>query len=473
MAEDKAEVAPSVGEYLTKQEAGNISMGETGVPGLEQNAGIIREEFLTELRGSSGIDVYTEMKDNDPVIGAYLFALEMLIKQADWHIKPPEGADEEEQRVVFLETVFEDMARPWDDYISEILTMLPYGWALLEKVYKQRDEENSHFPDGKIGVDKLSIRSQTTLQRWRFDDTGQLEGFVQISPRTGERFEIPRDKFLLFRPQAHKNNPEGRSILRNAYRPWLFKKRIEEIEGIGIERDLAGLPVGYIPPQYLSQDATDAQTRTKEAFQDMLQNMRNDQQAYALIPSVFEGNNRLFDVELMNSGGKRNFDTTKIIDRYDRRIAMTVLADFLLVGHENVGSFALASSKTKFFTMAVAGFLDSIKEPINRELIPELLLANGFQLENPPKLDYGDVEDLDLAQLGAYIRNLVDAGVLQAGDSLEDFARERINAPTREEESNVREDAGAGDSGGQQNDGREGPDAQANNGGSEGNTDAE
>ena len=64
------------------------------------------------------------------------------------------------------------------------------------------------------------------------------------------------EKCLLFRTQTHKNNPEGRSILRNAYRSWYFKKRIEEIEGVGIERDLAGIPIAYVDPAIMSAGAT-------------------------------------------------------------------------------------------------------------------------------------------------------------------------------------------------------------------------
>jgi hypothetical protein len=36
-------------------------------------------------------------------------------------------------------------------------------------------------------------------------------------------------------------------MLRTAYRPWFMKKRLEEFESIGIERDLAGLPIMWLP----------------------------------------------------------------------------------------------------------------------------------------------------------------------------------------------------------------------------------
>ncbi|WP_155274431.1 hypothetical protein [Piscirickettsia salmonis] len=45
----------------------------------------------------------------------------------------------------------------------------------------------------------------------------------------------------MFRTTSRKGNPEGRSILRNAYQPWYYKKNLESIESIGIERNLVGL----------------------------------------------------------------------------------------------------------------------------------------------------------------------------------------------------------------------------------------
>ena len=71
---------------------------------------------------------------------------------------------------------------------------------------------------------------------------------MQLAPPSYKQVVIPMEKCLLFRTQTHKNNPEGRSILRNAYRSWYFKKRIEEIEGVGIERDLAGNSISLCRP---------------------------------------------------------------------------------------------------------------------------------------------------------------------------------------------------------------------------------
>ena len=145
------------------------------------------------------------------------------------------------------------MQDTWTDTISEILSFLTYGWSFHEIVYKRRmgntknPTTKSKYTDGLIGWKKLPIRAQETLYRWEYDNEDNLLGMTQMPPPDFGTYTIPMSKALLFRTKSRKNNPEGRSILRNAYRSWYFKRRIQEIEGIGIERDLAGLPVMHGP----------------------------------------------------------------------------------------------------------------------------------------------------------------------------------------------------------------------------------
>ena len=57
--------------------------GEIGRIGQKRYGGFFYEEFLKELQGRKGVETYREMADNDDVIGAILFAIEMLIRQED------------------------------------------------------------------------------------------------------------------------------------------------------------------------------------------------------------------------------------------------------------------------------------------------------------------------------------------------------------------------------------------------------
>ena len=75
-------------------------------------------------------------------------------------------------------------------------------------------------------------------------------------------------------------------------------------------------------------------------------------------------------LELLASSGKRQFDTNAVVERYDSRIAMSTMSDFLLLGHQQVGSFALSSDKTHLFSMALGTYLDIICEVFNNQESP-------------------------------------------------------------------------------------------------------
>ena len=250
---------------------------EIGRIGQRRYGGTIYEEFLHELRGTRGIEVYREMSENDDVVGAILFAIEMLVRQCDWNVEPGGDTAKDKEAAEFVESCMHDMQDTWTDTISEILSFLTYGWSFHEIVYKRRmgntknPTTKSKYTDGLIGWKKLPIRAQETLYRWEYDNEDNLLGMTQMPPPDFGTYTIPMSKALLFRTKSRKNNPEGRSILRNAYRSWYFKRRIQEIEGIGIERDLAGLPVMHAPEGLdIWDDAIDENKRTRIALENMV-----------------------------------------------------------------------------------------------------------------------------------------------------------------------------------------------------------
>ena len=44
-----------------------------GQTGLSHSGGVINEEWLTKLSGDRAIKVYTEMRDNDAIVGSILY----------------------------------------------------------------------------------------------------------------------------------------------------------------------------------------------------------------------------------------------------------------------------------------------------------------------------------------------------------------------------------------------------------------
>lgn len=406
---------------------------EIGRIGQQRYGGVFYEEFLTQLQGQRGIRTYKEMAENDDVIGALLFAIKMLIRQVSWNVQPGGVEQADTECADFVESCMYDMEDSWTGTLSEILSFLTYGWSVHEIVYKRRmgrhkqPELNSKYDDGLIGWMKLPIRAQDTLYEWEYGPNDELTGMTQMPPPDFGLITIPVDKLLLFRTETRKGNPEGRSILRNAYRDWYFKRRFQEIEGIGIERDLAGLPVLVAPEDVNIWGNDPEMVRLRASAESLVKNIRRDSMEGVVIPAGWE-------LKLLASGGSRSFDTNKVIDRYDTRIAMTVLADFVLLGHQNVGSFALADNKTEIFAMAVGAFLDVICETFNKKAIPQLVEMNGDHfagITDYPELIHGDVETQDLTKLADYLAKVVGAGLLQPDEGLETYIRQQAGIPER------------------------------------------
>lgn len=415
-------------------------MAEIGRIGQRRYGGIFYEEFLPELQGTRGMKAYREMADNDDTVGAIMFAIKMLIRHVSWSIEPCGDGTKDREAAEFIESCMDDMQCTWTDTISEILSFLVYGWSFHEIVYKRRmgktrnRRTNSKYSDSLIGWQKLPVRSQDTLYQWEYDSKDNLKGMTQMPPPDFGLFTIPIQKALLFRTESAKDNPEGRSILRNAYRPWYFKRRIQEIEAIGIERDLAGLPVFYAANDIDIWNAEDPEmVRLHSMLLRMVKNIRRDEYEGLVLPDGYR-------FELVSTGGTRQFDTNAIINRYDTKIAQTVLADFIMLGHEKVGSFALSSDKTELFSVAISSFLDIICETFNSQGIPSLIDMNGSHFEgitDYPAMRHGDIEEKDIQKMGQYIRDMVGIGIVVPDDGLEDYAREIGGLPERTADTRV------------------------------------
>jgi len=420
-------------------------MIEMGVTGIKRAGGYVDEEFLPALRGRKAVKVFKEMSQNDSMVGALLFAIDKLIREVDWKVIPSDQTPEGQAAAEFLESCRDDMSHSWDDFIGEVLSMLTYGWSWHEIVYKRRigpwekdGKKKSKYTDGLFGWRKMPIRSQETMMKWVFDESGGIKAMTQMAPPHYKTVNIPIEKSLLFRTNLSKGNPEGMSLLRTAYRSWYFKKRLEEFEAIGVERDLAGMPVARVPSDYLSAPKGSKQAKTVEAFKKMVRGVRRDENEGLVLPTAYDPDTKqpLFDFELMSSGGSRQFDTTGIIQRYEQRILMSVLADFILVGHQANGSYSLHTDKTGIFRAALNAITKSIADTLNRHAVPKLFEVNGWKLDELPKFEPTNIDPPDLNQLASFISATAGAGMQWFPDpELEKFVRDIARLPEMTDET--------------------------------------
>jgi hypothetical protein len=428
---------------------------EIGVSGLKQASGYIYEEFLPQLHGQKGIRIYQEMVSNDATAAAVLNAIGLVVGSVKWDVNAADDTPEAKAEADFGTSLMEDMSHSWGDFISEALTMLPFGWSYHEIVYKRRggpesdDPANrSKYTDGRIGIRKLAPRSQDTLQRWEMQEDGGISGMWQIPwIGGGERF-VPIDRALLFRTVSRKNSPEGVSIFRSAYRSWHKVKYIEDFEAIGIERELAGMPIVRIPKQYFESDVSPKDRAVRATYESIAKQLRFNEQGGLVIPSdTFRNpdgsysNVPLVDIKLLASGGTRSIDTSRVAERYYRNIARSALADFLTLGQGTVsarGSYGMHESQVDLFMQACESILDQIEEPLNRFMMPRVWRLNGLDQRLMPQVKHGKVQDISPELLARIVGDLARSGMeLFPDDKVEDHVRAKVGLPLKAAEQKL------------------------------------
>ena len=417
---------------------------EVGYSGLRQISGFLQEEFIQDLRGQKGARIYREMVDNSADIGAFLQLVKRLLQQVTWRFEPVSGSAKSQEQAEWLDNSLEDMEHSWSETISEIASMLTYGYAPMEVTMKVRRgwsrdiTRRSKFDDGLIGWRKIALRAQDSVWQWLYDDESrELIGLVQMPPPIYSRVEIPMDKILNFRMDVERDNPEGRSILRSAYQDYYLAKRLTAIAAIGAERNLAGIPVMYIPAEYMRSDASAVERAVYTRARQIVENLRVDEQSGIVMPMQYDldTNQQMYKLELLSvgGGGKGSVDVDAMIKRHQTNMLRAVLADWMMLGTGDTGSWSLSSDRTDQFGVVLGGIMDIICGVMNRQAVPALAQLNGWDLEELPQLRHGDVESPDLEKLGNFIQKTIGAGAIVADNELEDYLREAAHLPVRVE----------------------------------------
>jgi|TARA_R110000765_G_scaffold90764_2_gene172547 hypothetical protein len=397
-----------------------------GVAGDNTHNGQIRaDEFLRELRGSKAIKKYREMRDNDATIGAVMYSVEQILRDVELTVKPVDDTPAAKVEADFVTSVLDDMDHTLDDHVSEALSYLSYGFGWFEVIYKRRvgptersDKKHSKYTDGRLGVKKIAARAPWTINKFDVDQkTGEVLGIEQSVGLMNGRNYIPVNKSIYYRTTTLNGDPSGRSILRNAYTSYEYLNNLQSIEAIAVERELAGIPVARIPAEYLSNDASAAQTGFVRELQQILRDVKFNEQGYIVLPSDTypdkdgaPSTTRLVDIELMASNGKRNIEIGPMITRYQHDIARSVLSEFLLLGTSG-GSYALSKSKTDLFLRALESYIQAIVDVLNKQLVERLWELNGLNYDLMPTIESGDVAPHDLKEVSSFLRNLNGADI--------------------------------------------------------------
>ncbi|KKM01473.1 hypothetical protein LCGC14_1794040, partial [marine sediment metagenome] len=312
-------------------------------------------------------------------------------------------------------------------------------------VYKLRNglqgDPVSIYDDGLIGWRKIAIRPQEGVVEWQYDDHGGLQGMVHQAPPNYASIPIPIEKMVLFRTKEERGDPEGYSLLRNAYLPWLKTKNVEWLEGVGVERDLAGIPV--VQPAMGVNWSTNSPERA--AAKKLSERIRQDEQSgITLPPPKGPEDHQKWHVTLLSSPGSKQFDTDKIVNRLSNEIAVSILMGFIRFGLQGTaGTYNLARDARDLFHLAMVGMLNGIEDIINRFMVRPLFVLNPTafgKLTALPTLQHGEVGKQVVAEVAEAIGKAVKDGLILPDPAVEEFVRGLLGLPEKPKESKVKVD---------------------------------
>ena len=411
---------------IEKANVPKILISEVGYNGLSISAGQINEEMKRELQFPTSIITYKQMSYDSMISAALNYYEQMMLKSRFTFKSHALATEEQKQYAEFMEECINDMEHSWQDFIQEVSSMNTYGFCVNEIVLRKRlKNKGSKYNDGKIGIHKLPIRSQDSIAKWVYDEEQNLIGVTQSVAKTGKRGQvllsqkgedvtIPRQKFLLFRLGKKKDSPLGESPLRGCYYSWKYKTAVEDLENIGMSRDLSGIPIAKVPPQIMSPKASPELQQQYEQIKNIVRNIHNNNQAGVVWPLAYDENSKLpmYEFSLLKNDGGKSYDTKSIKEYYCNAILTALSADVLLLGQSNTGSYALGNMKGTMTAIAIEYKLKEICNVINQHLIPLIAKYNDWDLTRLPYIVAEDLEAVSLEEVSKFIQRTGAVGFL-------------------------------------------------------------
>lgn len=343
---------------------------EVGTTGVPQWMGILSDRHLEALRGPNGIDQMARLLRKESACFTLNNAINLTVQPIRWKVTGATDKPADRRAAEFIESCLHDMSTDWWSAVQFAMSGSAFGFSDLHIVYKRRlgrspkgDLPKSSFNDGRIGLRKLAIRRQETIDHWELDEHGGLQAMIQRDPVTGMEYPpVPIERLLHFKFGADRGSPEGIGWLEPAYRLAKMIENLEIIYGIGQQRAHIGIPVF----KYLVNP--DETTKAKVAA--IGRNLVVNEQQYVAYPG------EIVDFRMETVNNPNASETREMISQLRWEIMMCGLGQFLRLGSTASGSRALADPLIVMFINSIDGATREISSVFNRYMVDRLISAN-------------------------------------------------------------------------------------------------
>jgi len=340
------------------------------VSGRNYAGTILPDDYNPNLDGKNGWMIYDQMFTSDTRIQQIKNLYTQPIIQNKYYI---DGNGASKEQVSFFKEMF------FDDFnLKNLLLEASYSF-----VYGQRFMRYSLYKDFKTGMvrlnDIVAIPCNVIVDFSFNSETNRFEGIVARGYVGNEYSEVffSVNELMMFFWNKRAEKPFGESMFRPLYKNWKFKDTALRVDILRHERSGAGIVS-------IKKKKGDLGNKTLEMLdneaEDIGENLRIGEKGYV---AYYEEE---MEVGLMTTQGQGSqpLDTVRY---HDAEMNMALLAGFMNLGQNGVGSFATAKVQEEPYLNFLNMATDVLLEPINN-LIQKITIINWGKQERYVKIGY-------------------------------------------------------------------------------------
>jgi len=395
------------------------NMKPIGRSGTLISSGVVTDDHISALIGTSGQIIYEKMLRSDTQVNKVFSACVNPVVSAKWDVKPASDAPADVQAAALMKQIFfKDLPGGWKGKLEEILEFVFKGHAVFEVIHANKISKSM---GPYTGLTNLAFRDQRTLVEWEFDPN--TEEILRVNQKQAGDLEVDTwldGSTLLIFFNKRKGADLGKALCRVLYGPYTRKLLIKQLQMIGLER--SALPVPHLElPKDVAMNSAEAILAREQLIA-----FTGAEQAYFMTPFGWN----------LNYNATNGFDPSKcqvVLKAEDEEMAGVVVAMFLEMGiGGNSGNQAGVEGSIDFFNKVLAGVADKVCETINTHLIPQLCAMNfGDVLETFPELTHSGITADAGKELMEVVTGYVKAQVIIPDEGLEDHVRQAHNLPKK------------------------------------------
>lgn len=401
------------------QKSGSININSVGTSGTDISGNRFFEEYLDKLTQPEGSDIWDEMRRSDDQVIMLLRVVKNPIKSARWFISPADDEEESKKIADFISHVlFDNMGtqehpKSFEKFKTEALTAVEFGYSLFEITNKV--VLNDPIFGSYVGLKGLDWRSPRTIEEWFISKCGELEQVRQTDNSQRSQDVLIPGKFILhIAPDMEGDNYEGISMLRPIYGNWLRKNVLRKLQMIGIERGATGVPIGMIPQGLINSPS-------QAALENSLSRFVAHERQYIVVPEGL----KVDSLKIEHDADK----VQKTIEAENVGMTKSFLANFMELGLNGSGSYALGTDLSDIFLSGIEVYANAIRTPINAKLIPWLVRLNFGEQRKYPELKIEGINDKAGKEFAEIMTMLKGNGLIQVTDRLKEVVHKRYNLP--------------------------------------------